>query len=643
MGNSDALAALQQTLQAEFCPPLDSSLIAALIAELPTDEDAISKVPLQNLRETLTMLAKQADLDENNLTDTFNAVHISPLSTTTDETSSMLDSPADTASSSVSSAPSVAHAFNSPLGFLQAAFPQLPSRKLQIAINDASANDADMESIVEGLLSDEYVRELEERGLEDDLSGARDLGEWTIANKKGKHHTNGIVTDATKDGKGRKKKGKVKAIPLADIRQQHHARPVPSGPRAARDPWVQLTSLATRLATLCPPHPASLFLSFFHSPNHATPAASLRAALVSISKKSSGGAPETDASPLFPLLDLLCSSPDYECLDSESRARLVSDAELALSVTDDRSDALDLIWLLRDLDLDPAFEIGVYHSPAPHIGSKSLPNSPSPRHASPIISPLQRTTIGGNSPTASARELPPTSPVKPRPPPAPHQNEWIFVQPRRPPPKGAHTHADFIPGYNLNNVPRKFRGSGNALGKGGKGDVGELDSGGNSSGSNRGAAGMSDTQRCKEYRRKRSEALRDASRFWQSGNAKTRGGEVAFYFAERAREYQEQSRRFALDAARERVLSKRMAGGDEDTVDLHGTTIKEAVVIVKEVLGESWCSPARPLTIITGRGSHSSNRVGVLGPAVKNVLDAEGWVVSKWDGGLVVRGKSSHQ
>lgn len=48
---------------------------------------------------------------------------------------------------------------------------------------------------------------------------------------------------------------------------------------------------------------------------------------------------------------------------------------------------------------------------------------------------------------------------------------------------------------------------------------------------------------------------------------------------------------------------------------------------------------ARPLKFITGRGNHSVGRVGVLGPAVRSALVEDGWNVSTWDAGLVVRGR----
>ena len=79
------------------------------------------------------------------------------------------------------------------------------------------------------------------------------------------------------------------------------------------------------------------------------------------------------------------------------------------------------------------------------------------------------------------------------------------------------------------------------------------------------------------------------------------------------------------------------------SIDLHGTTVAEAIQIVKDVLKDDPPTAARPLKIITGRGKHSTNGVGVLGPAVNNALAEEGWNVGKWDGGLIVRGRTSRR
>lgn len=52
----------------------------------------------------------------------------------------------------------------------------------------------------------------------------------------------------------------------------------------------------------------------------------------------------------------------------------------------------------------------------------------------------------------------------------------------------------------------------------------------------------------------------------------------------------------------------------------------------------SGATPSHSLTIITGVGNHSKNRVGVIGPAVQNALEGEGWRTSKRPGAIVVSG-----
>ena len=91
------------------------------------------------------------------------------------------------------------------------------------------------------------------------------------------------------------------------------------------------------------------------------------------------------------------------------------------------------------------------------------------------------------------------------------------------------------------------------------------------------------------------------------------------------------------------ALRSRQSTPNGISIDLHGTTVAEAIQIVKDTLKDETPTPARPLKIITGRGKHSTNGVGVLGPAVNNVLSDEGWNVGKWDAGLIVRGKTSRR
>ncbi|KAJ3548911.1 hypothetical protein NM688_g5237 [Phlebia brevispora] len=142
-------------------------------------------------------------------------------------------------------------------------------------------------------------------------------------------------------------------------------------------------------------------------------------------------------------------------------------------------------------------------------------------------------------------------------------------------------------------------------------------------------------RRAGELMERSKEALMQASRAWQRGNAKTRGGEVALTYAERARAFQEQAQEESLHAAWDMIQAKRVSLPNGSSIDLHGTTVVEAIHIVKVLLEEEAATPAKPLKIITGRGNHSVNRVGVLRPAIHTALTNEGWNVSKFDGGLV--------
>lgn len=181
---------------------------------------------------------------------------------------------------------------------------------------------------------------------------------------------------------------------------------------------------------------------------------------------------------------------------------------------------------------------------------------------------------------------------------------------------------------------RKVRGAGNVLGKGGKGDVGELAKNG-TGGSVSGTRHAHFARGMLQARIQREELLREAGRAWRG----PLGGEVALYYAQRAREVTEKAREDALDEARGFVEAKRYASDDKRSIDLHGTCVQEAIVITSEILEREGCSPAYPLRLITGRGTHSAGGVGVLKPAVHRALVNKGWDVRMWDGGLVVRGR----
>lgn len=310
----------------------------------------------------------------------------------------------------------------------------------------------------------------------------------------------------------KRKKKRGNTISLGDVRQQQQhkqIRPVLGKSNmvlsAAPDPWTQLSSLSSHLATLLPPHQPSFFLSHFHSPEHATPAISLRACLASICKARTKPSPEEHTDTLFTLLDILL--PKYPTLDQEEHNQLISDIELALQATSGNGDdSLDIVKLLHDLDTDSTarLEMGVYHTPPP----------------TPKSRPRQYTLPSGPPPIPP----PPQPPSKPKPPSSPSSSssktqnpfQWQSVPTRQIPHKGPHPLAQHIPAYNRDGL--KGKGAGNAFGQGGKGDVGEL-------GDHR--------RRIRESMRTREELLKRAAWMWQRGNSGNRGGEAALYFADR--------------------------------------------------------------------------------------------------------------
>ncbi|KAJ7780207.1 hypothetical protein DFH07DRAFT_1055848 [Mycena maculata] len=629
----DPKDAIFESLEREFCPPLDSSLLAALLADVDLDANP----DISPLRSTLIELAAHADESE-----TLNGFELYECS---DETSSAPDfcTTATTTTTSASDFSSGVASFNSPLGFLHAALPDVPAARLVRAVSAVSPDgdevELDMWEIISTILSEETEREMRERDLDErELTALdRDLaapeGAWeTVAHKK------------AAGGKKKSKPKRGKTIALSDVRQKQHAPPRAGASRRGEDmdPWATLTSLATHLASLLPAHPPAFFLSFFHDPGKGggrTPYGGVCAALSTIASPSSGSSSsssssgsgssstpadgedgeDVDTETLFHLLDMLL--PAYSASVGTENSpnacdteRLLTETTLALRAAQGRADdAFELVGLLRELaaDEDGRGEMGVYHSPLT-----------SPTVRSPVASPTSETAPPFRLPMGPAPTPPPPKLKPPLAGPAAggsgkvNPGQWQAVPARRRagPLLRDGVLAKHIPAYKMNVSGVRVRSATDAWKvKGGVG-VGQA-------------------------LRRRDELLREAARMWQRGkNGRGRGGEVAWYFAERAREYQEVAKREALDAARGMVLGKRSAS-QRDTLDLHGVTAAEAVVIVEEVLAEGGWGGDTPLRIITGRGAHSANQVSVLKPAVRKALEGDGWVVGAWEGGLVVRGR----
>ncbi|KAG8756706.1 hypothetical protein FRC14_002813 [Serendipita sp. 396] len=115
-----------------------------------------------------------------------------------------------------------------------------------------------------------------------------------------------------------------------------------------------------------------------------------------------------------------------------------------------------------------------------------------------------------------------------------------------------------------------------------------------------------------------------------------------------ANKYLKESREAAVEAARALVVRNRdrnkgLGYNTERSIDLHGMTREEALVIVRETLvaqtqqmrGTQWDAPLR---FITGKGNHSAGKQSILLPAIAKMLRSEGWKIREIEAGVAVYG-----
>ena len=464
--------------------------------EVDTDGHPTSptRAEINELRSTLRELAAQADVSQ--LSEFSDLQLTSP----TDASSSSPDFYfGDTGSSRTSDfSASSQDALVSQLAFLQAALPNVTEKRLRDALAHATLSDGepDLWNVISNILSDEAVRELEERGGLDDNNVhntmvADDISWDTVPSGKQNGH--------------RKKTKRGQKIALIDIRQQHHVRPALKSPTLRTGPWAVVLSVSEQLSNLLPSRPVAYFQSYFHSPAYPTPYEAARAALAVI--PDDGSALDDDAV-LNNLLDIIL--PEYEgILDINRKSNLISDIQLAINVTRGHADdALDVVRILRDLHSDstPGFmEMGIYHAPvSPTRASSSSVQASS--HISKLPLPIP--------PLPDEAKPPPSEKYRKR---RSSEPQWQTV-PQRKALRNDPLQVVTCGSTDVREASAKIRGSGNGLGKGGKGDVGEL---------------AEYNCRIRENLRKRDGYYREAHAMWRRGNAKTRGGEVAMYFVER--------------------------------------------------------------------------------------------------------------
>jgi hypothetical protein len=439
-----------------------------------------TKQQVAQLENTLSELSANAVEDSGDGSDPSGQ----PFSDTSRSVWSSDDTP-EWSSGDVTSSSEVSNISFPQFAFLQAAFPHIDAVKLRTVIVAVGGPDgsADMEDVIEEVLTREYRRECQERGIDVDT-----LLDGRSGDKPRVEH----VAPA-------KKKKKVTKLVINDIRQSHQL-PTANGLRGSLtpDPWAQSMSLSTQLATLIPSCNLKHFQSAFHDPQHSSPCKALRHTLQKINDRLHPGndeLSEQETQYLFGMFDALRASPVYETMTVGQQDQLLSDARLALRATNaEPNSAWELVSILLDLEGD--LDVGIYHSPpTPLSPTLSSPTSPIPKFGP---STSQWATSGSTA----------TSPTSP----TPRDNDWIHIPER--PRNGPRYLADSIPAYDPN---RKARIKGNRSGKGRKGDIGELDP----------------MRRIAQLHKDRNQMLREASRYWKRGNNGNVGGEVARYYAER--------------------------------------------------------------------------------------------------------------
>ncbi|KAG8946542.1 hypothetical protein FRC04_011600 [Tulasnella sp. 424] len=621
------------TIHARLCneyPDVDSSLIYALLLDI---EDP-SRESLKTLGQNLEKLAVDAKTDDPSAHQRNQSN--SPDYTDEPDTSCFSDSLFPESTATGSSSPYSDLDAKPGMEFLLSIFTQSSPATLQRVLEDYGDEDSgeiDMEKVIEEIMSLELVRELEERGL-DDVDKAVDeerKRDWSVVEKQ----------KLPKRTKARSGSASVTSPParisapaprtfvLSDVRQQANrqsARPPGLGIRTqdtVNDPWTKVASLSTRLAQLLPPLTASHFSSLLHNPAFKSPAEAIRRELARIGSQDKDPPGGKFNTALVGFLELLQCQDDAEVRDATTCLRA---AKLAVE------SALDLVYLLQELDRADPIVLRSPRASSPISTQASSSND----LAKAIITPLPLSPVASLRSSSFGSWTLPTSPT-----PRSTNDDWTKVSHERKRNASKDFEVDplaaFIPAYA--GRPAGWRQEGGRA-------AWEPDLNDETS-----------EKECREmaayYRRRREESLREATKYWRGngggrrgGGSVGRGGDVALYYAEESRDYDRQSREWSMKAAKAMVNSRRVNGKDPNSVDLHGTNTQEALAIAREAVRDWWSTygsedgrtAKKSFSIITGRGNHSRGGVGVIGPAVKNFLEGEGWRFTQRPGTFVVTG-----
>lgn len=492
--------------QTEF-PLIDSSLLAALLSDYQEPKNLEIQVDdssLQFIRDTLTQLTLNIHAHDNQDTSPTCSLDSSERGSkespslkldlsedgkesgeshgARDDTTSVSES-TTMSMTSISSAGNTT--FSSPTEFLNMLFPNLPTAVINQTfvehygpeLSAESGEIDDMPTVIDQLLSLEYIQDLAERGLDDEPeSRTQTENEWkVVTSSSGKRGQQSIVTNAPK-----KPKKPATKVAFVDIRQrQHSIKPVSQSPNGSTkpkpapgsfiaDPWTRLSSISARLSELLHPTPPGFFQSYFHAPQSTVTNSkvgwkmegdALRNALSDLIKKRFPSNTNTDNIPknspaLQTSINVLCDiivdpgSDDSLALNGEQLLELKKDARLCIIAANGKLDtALDLLWLLKELDEAFVNGTGVAHLQS-YTDRKDTQLPPPSTPTSPSTT-LNYANVR-SKPVQSPPPAPPTISIKFRPPDASGvsgpSSSWTTVQRR--PQKVVSPHMDrFIPAY----------------------------------------------------------------------------------------------------------------------------------------------------------------------------------------------------
>ena len=560
--------------------------------------------------------------------------------------------------------------------------------------------EASLPAAIDHLLSIELIRDVEGRGFwpgEEDVGSDGELGHLSglenIAPALAPidHPLNPAATglsssrSSSTTRKSRKKEQRI--IPLVDTLQRkpspHPAsrpssrrtspsrRSLPNGLSSSPSPnaWHTIASLAAYLSDILPAHPTNYFLKYLHSPDYRSAYTAVRASLTAIPLK--GPPDDGNSEAILQELYGLTLLEDSTKSDRE-RDQTRADLEICVNASGvDVATVMDLMDLLADISLWPGDddELEQYEYTPRTTGLPVLPQSPFPptpfTNTDRLLSRPTSTKVAVEKIIPGSRPAPTSisNPTayddfgQPSRTPAPskhlrhdrqvHPLNWRTVEHERTrPSRSPHPHAAHIPSYALGTTPHDpTPGSLFASHPSSEPSVDDC------------------LRRAAAAREKRGDAVRAAGQSFRgtiAGGKATRGS-VASHYAVQAREAGEIARQWEMKAARLVVSAQLERTGH--AIDLHHLTVQEASTLALETTnrwyerqkavqhqGSAAASnqkslsfvPARTLTVVTGVGRHSAGQSGVLGPAVANVLEGEGWRVDRGESGrgyLVVRGR----